>query len=99
MEQADEEVRRLSSALQAGLSEVHSVVQTKTAVPTNQVYVSIPPPPNPLLLPNKQRLNVCSAAQPQFMSLACTWEALEAQAVVISRAANLHRRLEAYTQV
>ena len=43
MEQASEEVRRLCSVLQAGLSEVHSVVQAKTAVPTNEVYVSIPP--------------------------------------------------------
>ncbi|XP_034254602.1 cilia- and flagella-associated protein 206-like [Thrips palmi] len=73
VEQVGAEVRRLTGALQAGLSGVHTVVQAKTAVPTNEVY-------------------------PQFVSLASTWEALEAQAVVVSKAANLHRRLQAYTR-
>ncbi|XP_052132433.1 cilia- and flagella-associated protein 206-like isoform X1 [Frankliniella occidentalis] len=73
VEGAGEEARRLTAQLEAGLGDVHAVVQSKTAVPTNQVY-------------------------PQFMSLASTWEALEAQAVVISRAASIHRRLGAYSK-
>ncbi|KAJ1524922.1 hypothetical protein ONE63_009780 [Megalurothrips usitatus] len=73
VEQAKAEALRLTNQLEAGLADVHAVVQAKTAVPSNQVY-------------------------PQFMSLASTWEALETQAVVVSRAANLHRRLEAYAQ-
>ncbi|KAK3918848.1 Cilia- and flagella-associated protein 206, partial [Frankliniella fusca] len=73
IEAAGTEARRLAGQLEVGLAEVHAAVQSKTAVPTSQVY-------------------------PQFMALASTWEALETQAVVVSRAASLHRRLAAYAK-
>lgn len=46
-----------------------------------------------------RRNNLFWSLQPQFVSLASTWEALEVQAVVVSKAANLHQRLQAYTRV